>query len=487
MKLWHVLFRAVVCGACGVGLVVGLVASATAAEPLVVHEWGTFTTLQNERGTELPGINIDDEPVPPFVHNLGDQVLSQALVTSPAWRYRQKGVPRHHPLVTMRLETPVLYFYPPRNAALPLTVDVSVRFPQGWLSEFYPAATVDAPQARKSDEGLTFDKLDSSTVGQLTWHDLQVGTQGEGPETDWPVWNTPRKVPAAAMVTSREGESERYVFYRGVARLSGPIKVTLNRKLHELSVTSAVDQATLPAATSTLPPLWLVHVRADGRLAFRTLSSPFGSSPDSAPVRGSTQFEDASYSAENLARLKSDMHAALVADGLFADEAAAMLATWNRAYFTSRGLRVFYLVPRAWTDAHLPLTISTPARVERVMIGRTELISDEQDALLARLAKTPVSPADWPEKLPPSEARTNFLAGRSDIHNLGILLPLDYQIYYDLGRFRNALVSHAAHTMPKPHNFDKFIQQYGLQAYDRNQFTQNEPQAGDERDSRIED
>jgi len=29
---------------------------------LVVHEWGTFTTLQDDEGRELSGINIDDEP-----------------------------------------------------------------------------------------------------------------------------------------------------------------------------------------------------------------------------------------------------------------------------------------------------------------------------------------------------------------------------------------------------------------------------------------
>src|SRR5438552_315009 len=41
---------------------------ARAAEPLVVHEWGTFTALQDEQGTALGRINTDDEPVPSFVH-----------------------------------------------------------------------------------------------------------------------------------------------------------------------------------------------------------------------------------------------------------------------------------------------------------------------------------------------------------------------------------------------------------------------------------
>ncbi len=42
--------------------------TASAAEKLVVHEWGTFTSLQDENGRQLGGINVDDEPVPSFVY-----------------------------------------------------------------------------------------------------------------------------------------------------------------------------------------------------------------------------------------------------------------------------------------------------------------------------------------------------------------------------------------------------------------------------------
>src|SRR3712207_4051324 len=78
----------------------------------IVHEWGTFTSLQNDQGENVPGINIDDEPVPEFVHNLAPLLLNQAILSSEHWSYRQKGAPRQHPMVTMRLETPVIYFYP---------------------------------------------------------------------------------------------------------------------------------------------------------------------------------------------------------------------------------------------------------------------------------------------------------------------------------------------------------------------------------------
>ena len=32
-----------------------------------------------------------------------------------------------------------------------------------------------------------------------------------------------------------------------------------------------------------------------------------------------------------------------------------------------------FIVPRAWVDAHLPLTISVPAEIARVFIGRIDL------------------------------------------------------------------------------------------------------------------
>ena len=52
-------------------LVTLLVSCAMArAADLVVHEWGTFTSLQNEKGEAIGGINVDDEPVPAFVHSL---------------------------------------------------------------------------------------------------------------------------------------------------------------------------------------------------------------------------------------------------------------------------------------------------------------------------------------------------------------------------------------------------------------------------------
>src|ERR1017187_6809558 len=75
------------------------------AEPLVVHEWGTFTSLQDEAGMTIGGINTDDEPGPPFCHDLDTSLI---LGPDETPRVFYKGVRGCHPDVTMRLETPVL-------------------------------------------------------------------------------------------------------------------------------------------------------------------------------------------------------------------------------------------------------------------------------------------------------------------------------------------------------------------------------------------
>src|SRR5688572_2350117 len=107
------------------------VATIASDDKLVVHEWGTFTALQNERGEQLGGINIDDEPVPKFVHNLNPYVLQSSYALRGVF---SKGAPQRHPYVNVRLETPVIYFYPPKSQRGPMQVDVDVLFRGGWLT-----------------------------------------------------------------------------------------------------------------------------------------------------------------------------------------------------------------------------------------------------------------------------------------------------------------------------------------------------------------
>jgi hypothetical protein len=86
-------------------------------------------------------------------------------------------------------------------------------------------------------------------------------------------------------------------------------------------------------------------------------------------------FSAREYTRAALSTLCESMHAALVARGLNADEATAMLETWKDSYFDTPGLRVFYVVPDAWTSYYLPLSISTPHTLTRVIVGRIDIDS----------------------------------------------------------------------------------------------------------------
>ncbi len=123
-----------------------------------------------------------------------------------------------------------------------------------------------------------------------------------------------------------------------------------------------------------MPNIWLAEVRADGLIAFHEHAAvtlrkeEAGKQLARIKRSGAGAFTDA-----GAAQLRASLKKALLAQGLFADEAEAMLNTWKASYFQKAGLRVFYIVPRAWTDYFLPLEFSVPARVNRVIVGRIDL------------------------------------------------------------------------------------------------------------------
>src|SRR5687767_4646810 len=89
----------------------GLIAAAVYAVPdvrseLTVHEWGTFTTVAGEDVRAVAWRSCDGP------------------VDLPCFVERADLPPKVLFVTTVRMETPVLYFYAPR----PLTADVAVGF-----------------------------------------------------------------------------------------------------------------------------------------------------------------------------------------------------------------------------------------------------------------------------------------------------------------------------------------------------------------------
>jgi hypothetical protein len=428
-------------------------------DKLVVHEWGTFTVLQNERGEQLGGINIDDEPVPKFVHNLNPYVLQSSYTLR---EVRSKGAPQRHPYVNVRLETPVIYFYPPKSQDGPMRVNVDVSFRGGWLTEFYPYAAAVAPGLKENS--FEFGAITPQTFSRLSWRDLKIGTDRAGPATNEHVWTAPRQTEATPVVTP-EGEAEKYLFYRGVGNFTAPLTITHNTEAGKLSVRGNFADVLESGQQAKIAGAWLVHICSDGRTAFRRIE-PFTATSDAAAVLTtvSSRFDDQDYKSINGEKLRQQMREAIVAEGLFEDEAYAMLRTWDRAYFQKPGLRVFFTVPRKWTDHRMPLDVSVPAKIERVMMGRIELVGPEQRALLDRLAQTATSDPSWIQQIYKSPHARSFFSGHSEFDDLGVTPPPDYQMYLALGRFRNALVLAEVRARPTE-NLRKFVSTYQLRPF----------------------
>lgn len=408
--------------------------------PLVVHEWGTFTSLQDEQGNAIGGINGDDEPVPEFVHRIASLLILSPTATIPIF---YQGAPACHPDVTMRLETPVVYFHPGEHADLPLTLDIDVSFPAGWLSEYYPDAAVEAPGVTKQQQ---FGRIRSDTVGRLRWQQLLVGTDAPGPKTSSAVWLAPRAVQAAGVTTSG-GESERFLFYRGVGHVDSPVRVERDSASGALNLT-----ATFPAmdnsseSKNTVTRMWLVDVSDKDSCAFRELPGFEVRSDGATHPVGATaaQFDESEFESSNLAKVCAEMQAALVEEGLFADEADALLNTWKLSYFQSPGMRLFYMLPRSWTDGALPLRTSVDAKIVRAMVGRVEIVTPSQRKLLSQIAAGPASKPQRDFRSPQQAA--------------------DFRVYEQLGRFRNALLLNELKRRPTP-ELQNFVDNYGLCGY----------------------
>src|SRR6266704_3580332 len=104
-------------------------AGSAPADDFVAHEWGTFTSVQGADGIQLEWNPLITTELPGFVYDAkkpsGDPHRHiTALGPKSAFRTLQ------------RMETPVIYFYSGQERS----VDVSVNFPQGLITEWFPQA-----------------------------------------------------------------------------------------------------------------------------------------------------------------------------------------------------------------------------------------------------------------------------------------------------------------------------------------------------------
>jgi hypothetical protein len=199
----------------------------------VVHEWGTFTSVQGSDGALVRWNPFTQSDLPDFVYSRQHPVRGAEfeeyapvfqnynLKSSGAW--------------LQRMETPVLYFYAPE----PIDVRVKVQFADGLLTEWYPAVNAFGPA-----HGVD-NLVPSSDTSYLEWDRLSVEPRATATAS--------RREPAvlvrasgvhhyydarqtgSSLVKSRSqllaaadrqaGQPEKFLFYRGAGNFSAPLNV----------------------------------------------------------------------------------------------------------------------------------------------------------------------------------------------------------------------------------------------------------------------
>ena len=309
----------------------------SAQPPVIVHEWGTFTSVAGANGVSLSWAPLAaTSDLPCFVHRLG------------------KGVVKFSPGL-IRMETPVVYFYSKSATRLSVHVD----FPEGWITEWYPKATHafpnnPEPYGTNAKGGAMYNPEN----GAIDWTDLAILP---GVDLALPTTTGASRYFAARAADSAPlqagGENEKLLFYRGIANFKVPVEPVLT-----------TDGVKLHNNSSATIPLAILFENRNGAIGYRIARD----------LTTNTQLPMPDLTA-NIDTLRADLTRALEQSGLYPKEAAAMVETWRDSWF-EEGMRVFYIMPRASVDKVLPLKVSpTPQDIQRAFVGRVEILSPSME------------------------------------------------------------------------------------------------------------
>jgi hypothetical protein len=309
---------------------------------LTAHEWGTFTSIAGNKGQAVEWSPLTGSTdLPAFVEHFRD----------PGFKLGLRG--------TVRMETPVLYFYSSREE----TVSVNVSFGKGVITEWYPHASRVEPKAELYNGVLH----QPGPTGSITWDAITLAPNSR---PEFPREDRNNHYFAARMTSSTPlrvrtpaGEQqEKFLFYRGVSAFSVPLSATPDTE-GKLRIKNLGDQEI---------PTTIVFEGRGEKVGYRI----------GGPVK-----EEATLDAPELTAtiddLSRDLEGILVGQGLYQDEARAMVETWRKSWF-EEGSRLLYIVPPAFVNKVLPLSITpAPAQTVRVFVGRLEIVTPATEKAVA--------------------------------------------------------------------------------------------------------
>ncbi|MBL9123811.1 MAG: hypothetical protein JNG90_09280 [Planctomycetaceae bacterium] len=355
-----------------------------AADRLIVHEWGTFTSFAGSDGVQLEFRPLVTHDLPGFVFGV-DPSLGP-------WGSAIPLLVKKEYVALQRMETPVTYFYTDRERVVNARVD----FPRGLLSEWFP-------QVQARDPGKQGPQRQILGGSYLDWGAVRLTPAGDFAQVR--VRNTKGEIVPASLPRvndddhygrARETDSaivetvdshgashfEKFLFYRGLGNFDLPIKLAaLGNERFEISNAS-------PTASGAL---LLLRIE-DERVRFTRVASIGPETATEVTLPAATTTIDAV--AEATVR-------ELIAAGLYEKEALAMVNTWRTSWFGEAGTRLLYLVSSQLTDELLPLRIEpAPEEQVRVLVGRLETLTPEDcRALTATLTGADGREPPAPERI----------------------------------------------------------------------------------------
>jgi len=302
---------------------------------LTVHEWGTFTSVAGADGRAVEwSPQTDSTDLPGFVEHL----------RTPQFKLGLRG--------TVRMETPVIYFYDSREEQ----VSVKVHFAKGLITEWYPRASHVEPSSTDPQDWSLFL---GNTDGSIAWDAITVAPRQRAEflqDARSSHYYAARLTAASPLLvrTPAGEQQEKFLFYRGVSSFSVPVAA-------ELTPGGRVQIQNL---TEEEIPNVILFERRGENVGYRT-----GGALASAATLERPELND---TVDDLGR---ELEGILVAQGLYQDEAHAMVETWRDSWF-EEGSRLIYIVPPSFVNGILPLSINpVPAQIARVFVGRMELVT----------------------------------------------------------------------------------------------------------------
>jgi len=322
--------------ACGLAISSGLAGRAArkVGAGLTAHEWGTFTSVAGDQGQAVewsPLTGATD--LPGFVEHFRNAGFKLGL----------RG--------TVRMETPVLYFYDSQEE----TISVKVGFSRGVITEWYPRANRVEPKTALYDAALSSKMPD----GSIAWDAVTVAP---ALRADFPAENRESHYYAARQTsatplrvkTSSGEQQEKFLFYRGVSTFAVPVSARL----------TADGNVVVENRNDAEIPNVILFERRGEKVGYRV----------GGAVRGKTTMEPPALT-ETVESLSGELEGMLIAQGLYQDEAQAMVETWRDSWF-EEGSRLLYIVPAEFVNTVVPLSIHpAPAQTVRVFVGRMEIVT----------------------------------------------------------------------------------------------------------------